>query len=177
MSPDNSTVRFIKRAITSALLIYIIRCLIGFAIGYMLYLNFKQFEVFWALLSIILVISPEEKDSKRLSIERFKSNFVGSIVAMGCVWLLPQSPYSIMLGIVVTIIFCRVFKILNMARVAIVALLIIMIAPHHTQIVYTPIYRAVSVGLGCVIGLAIVIATSAIIHFLRDKYKIFSEPS
>ena len=176
MNPNSSATRFIKRVISSALLIYIIRCLIGFVLGYLLYLRFKQFEVFWALLSIILVISPEEKDSKRLSIERFKSNFVGSVVAMACVWLLPKSVYSIMVGIVVTIILCWGFKILNMARVAIVALLIIMIEPHHTQITYTPIYRALSTGLGCVIGLTIVILTSGIIQFLRAKYKIFTEP-
>lgn len=177
MDPNSKATQLIKRIITSPLLIYTIRCLIGFVIGYLMYRRFKEFEIFWALLSIILVISPEEKDSKRLSIERFKSNFVGSVVAMACVWLLPKTVYSIMVGIVVTIVLCWGFKIMNMARVAIVALLIIMIEPHHTQIGYTPIYRALSTGLGCIIGLTIVIVTSGIIHFLRDKYKIFSEPS
>ncbi len=177
MDPNSKATQLIKRIITSPLLIYTIRCLIGFVIGYLMYRRFKEFEIFWALLSIILVISPEEKDSKRLSIERFKSNFVGSVVAMACVWLLPKNVYSIMIGIVVTIVLCWGFKIMNMARVAIVALLIIMIEPHHTQISYTPIYRALSTGLGCIIGLTIVIVTSGIIHFLREKYKIFTEPS
>ncbi len=177
MTVSDKQVQFIKRAVSSALLIYIIRCLIGFAIGYLLYLRFRQFEVFWALLSIILVISPEEKDSKRLSIERFKSNFVGSIVAMGCVWLMPKSVYTIMVGIVITIICCRIFKIMNMARVAIVALLIIMIEPHHTQLTFTPIYRALATGLGCFIGLAIVIITSGIIHYLKEKYHIQQNPN
>ena len=177
MDPSSKTTRFIKRVVTSPLLIYIIRCLIGFVIGYLLYRSYKEFELFWALLSIILVISPEEQDSKRLSIERFKSNLVGSVVAMGCVWLLPKSIYSVMVGIVVTIFLCWGFKILNMARVAIVALLIIMIEPHHSQLNYTPIYRALSTGLGCIIGLTIVIVSSGLINFLRDKYKIFSDPT
>lgn len=172
MAATEKQLQFIKRVITSPLLIYIVRCLIGFGIGYLLYLRFKQFEVFWSLLSIILVISPEEKDSKRLSIERFKSNFIGSLVAMGCVWMLPKSVYSILAGIVITIILCRAFHILNMARVAIVALLIIMIEPHHTQLTYTPIYRALATGLGCFIGLGIVIGTSAIIQFLTDRYHV-----
>lgn len=175
MAATEKQIRFIKRAITSPLLIYIIRCLIGFMIGYLLYLQYRQFEVFWALLSIILVISPEEKDSKRLSIERFKSNFVGSMVAMGCVWLLPKEVYSIVIGIVITIILCRALNILNMARVAIVALLIIMIEPHHTALTFTPIYRALAVGLGCFIGLAIVIVTSGIIHFMKERYGMRSE--
>ncbi len=161
---------FIRKVLSSALPIYIFRCLLGFLIGFLLYNRFKELELFWALLSIILVISPEEKDSKRLSIERFKSNFIGSSVAMICVWLLPQSVYSIVFGIVLTIITCRLFNIMNMARVAIVALLIIMIEPHHTQIAYTPIYRALSTGLGCIIGLLIVILTSALKHYLLEKY-------
>jgi uncharacterized membrane protein YccC len=82
-----------------------------------------------------------------------------------------------MVGIVVTIFLCWGFKILNMARVAIVALLIIMIEPHHSQLNYTPIYRALSTGLGCIIGLTIVIVSSGLINFLRDKYKIFSDPT
>src|SRR5690606_7363761 len=119
----------------------------------------------------------EEKDSKRLSIERFKSNFVGAVVAMACVWLLPKLVYSIMIGIVLTICLCWGFKILNMALVAIVAVLIIMIEPQHTQIAYSPIYRALSTGLGCIIGLTIVIVSSGLIQFLRDKYKVFTEPA
>jgi len=164
------TKQIVRKLVTSPLLIYVIRCLLGFSIGYLLYNRYREFEIFWALLSIILVISPEEKDSKRLSIERFKSNFIGSSVAMICVWILPESVYSIGAGIVLTIICCRVFNITNMARVAIVALLIIMIEPHHTQIAYTPIYRAVSTGVGCIIGLAIVIITSGIKHYLMEKY-------
>jgi len=167
----------IKRLINSPLLIYIARCLIGFIIGYLLYKHYKELEIFWTLLSIILVISPEEKDSKRLSIERFKSNFVGSSVAMACVWLLPNSVFSIMAGIIITIVLCRAFKILNMARVAIVALLIIMIEPHHTQLNYTPIYRALSVAIGCFIGLSIVIITSAILQYFKNRYKIFQDCS
>jgi len=170
MKGNSVTKEIVRKLVSSPLLIYTLRCLLGFLIGYLLYNKYREFEIFWALLSIILVISPEEKDSKRLSIERFKSNFIGSSVAMICVWVLPQSVYSIAAGIILTIICCRVFNIMNMARVAIVALLIIMIEPHHTQIAYTPIYRAVSTGLGCIIGLVIVIITSGIKHYLIDKY-------
>jgi len=164
--------------ISSPLLIYILRCLIGFAIGYSLFLKFPEYELFWTLLSIILVISPEEKDSRRLSIERFKSNLIGSIVAMVCSHFIGQSIYSITIGIVLTIIVCRAFKVMNMARVAVVALLIIMIQSHTSTILHTtaiiaaPIFRFLSVATGCFIGLIIVVLTSMAIRPLKRKYGI-----
>lgn len=163
---------FIKRSVSSPVLIYIIRCLIGFIIGYLLYTRVTQFELFWSFLSIMLVISPEEKDSKRLSIERFKSNFVGSIVALLCILTYGDSFLVIMIGIVLTILVCRLFNILNMARVAIVALLVIMIPNHGAELSYTPILRSASVGIGCLIGLAIVLSTSYLMRPLRRKYNL-----
>lgn len=164
--------RLIKIFVGSPLLIYTLRCLIGFFIGYILYTRYPEFELFWTMLSIILVISPEEKDSRRLSIERFKSNFIGSIVALGCLYFLGSSFYVIFIGIVITIAVCRLFNVMNMARVALVALIIIMVEPHESSFVETPILRCVSVALGCIIGLLIVVITSMIFRPLKRKYGI-----
>ncbi|WP_223225231.1 FUSC family protein [Sphingobacterium cavernae] len=141
-------------------------------IGYQLYIEFPDFELFWTLLSIILVISPEEKDTRKLSIERFKSNFIGSAVAMGLLLLFEPSVYSILLGIFITIVICRLFNVMNMARVALVALLIIMVQPHESSMVEAPIYRFGSVAVGCIIGLLIVVFTSMIFRPLKRKFGI-----
>ncbi|TJZ54883.1 hypothetical protein FAZ15_15580 [Sphingobacterium olei] len=163
---------FIKRFVSSPLLVYTLRCLIGFLIGFSLYQTYPQFELFWTLLSILLVISPEEKDSRRLSIERFKSNFIGSSVAMACLFIHESNIYNIIIGIILTIIVCRLFHVMNMARVALVALLIIMVEPHHTAMSITPIFRFLSVGLGCIVGLLIVVFTSMIFRYFKRKYGI-----
>ena len=163
---------FLKRSVASPVLIYIIRCMIGFVIGYLLYTRVTEFELFWSFLSIMLVISPEEKDSKRLSIERFKSNFIGSTVALLCILTYGDSFFVIMIGIVITILVCRFFNIMNMTRVAIVALLVIMIPNHGADLSYTPVLRSVSVGIGCLIGLLIVISTSYLVRLLRRKYDL-----
>ncbi|TDS17388.1 FUSC family protein [Sphingobacterium paludis] len=165
--------RLFRRAISSPVLVYILRCLIGFSIGYVLYRNFAHFELFWSLLSIILVISPEETDSKRLSIERFKSNFVGSFVALLCIIINGNALYMIVIGIIITILVCRFFHIMNMARVAVVALLIIMIQPHQEELSYTPIFRFLSVAMGCLIGLTIVVSSAYVLRELRKKFGIF----
>jgi uncharacterized membrane protein YccC len=164
--------KLLKRIVSSPLLIYINRCCIGFLIGYKLYIEFPDFELFWTLLSIILVISPEEKDTRRLSTERFKSNFIGSAVAMLLLLFLEPSVYSILLGVFITIVVCRLFNVLNMARVALVALLIIMVQPHESSMVEAPIYRFGSVAVGCIIGLLIVVFTSMIFRPLKRKFGI-----
>lgn len=164
--------KLLKRIVSSPLLIYIIRCCIGFLIGYKLYIEFPDFELFWTLLSIILVISPEEKDTRRLSTERFKSNFIGSAVAMLLLLFLEPTVYSILLGVFITIVVCRLFNVLNMARVALVALLIIMVQPHESSMVEAPIYRFGSVAVGCIIGLLIVVFTSMIFRPLKRKFGI-----
>lgn len=160
----------ITKAINNAYFIYAFRCLLGFGIGYALYLRFVEYELFWGLLSIILVISPEEKDSKKLSIDRVKSNFIGSLVALLCVLFDEEAGFlTIVFGIIITVLVCRLFKILNYARVAIVAVLIILIEPHHSSLTYTPFFRFLTVAGGCLIGLAIIVSTSYAIRYLREK--------
>ena len=158
----------ITKAVSSPSFIYAFRCILGFAIGYALYLRYVEYELFWGLLSIILVISPEEKDSKKLSIDRVKSNFIGSMVALVCVLLNEEGGViTIILGILFTVLICKLFNILNYARVAIVAVLIILIEPHHSSLTYTPFFRFLTVAGGCLIGLAIVVSTSFVIRKLR----------
>lgn len=162
----------IKFIITSPPIIYATRCVLGFLIGYELYIRFPEYELMWTLISIILVISPEGKDSRRLSIERFKSNLIGSIVGLFCL-LLHAPTFSItILGILATIGICYIFKIMNMARVALVALLIIMVQPHFEQAEIAPFARIISVTLGCFIGLFITVLTSMGIRILKRRYNI-----
>lgn len=164
--------KLIRHIITSALLIYIIRCVTGFAIGYALYIKYPHYEVMWTIISIILVISPEGKDSRRLSMERFKSNLIGSLVALVCILIYKPTLYMTLLGIVLTISICYVFKIMNMARVALVALLIIMVQPHTEQAEIASFLRLFSVTLGCFIGLFITVVTSVLIRRLKRFYQI-----
>lgn len=162
----------IKFIITSPLIIYTTRCVLGFLIGYELYTRFPEYELMWTLISIILVISPEGKDSRRLSIERFKSNLIGSIVGLLCLLLHEPTYGTTILGILITIAICHIFKIMNMARVALVALLIIMVQPHFEQAEVAPFVRILSVTLGCFIGLFITVLTSMAIRSLKRYYNI-----
>lgn len=172
--------RLIKYIITNPLIIYFVRCTLALIIGYTLLENLPDYQMLWTLISIILVISPEGQNSKKLSIERFKSNLVGSIVGLVCLEIQPNPDFWLcFLGFFLTIITCFIFNILNMARVALVALIIILIQPNSELIPVsskileaTPLIRAISVTLGCFIGLAITVFTSVIIRALKTKYNI-----
>jgi len=162
----------VKKIITSAVIIYTLRCLLGFCVGYYLYTYFKDHETLWTIISIILVISPEGQNSKKLSIERFKSNLIGSVVGLICLEIHPPNLYVILFGIVLTILICYFFKILNMARVALVALVIILVQPVTGMAEMTPLLRCLAVTTGCFIGLLIVILTSIPIRSLKRYYDL-----
>lgn len=154
--------------IFSPIVIYIFRCTVGFSIGFSLMKQFPQFDLFWALLSIMLVISPEGKDSPRLTTERVKANLIGAFSGFLVVFL----PFSIFLktltGIVVAAILCNIFKLLNVSRTAIVAIIIILIERPNDGLTAS-IERFLSVLVGCVTGLLVVMSTGYLIRFLHKK--------
>lgn len=153
----------------SPFIAYIIRCIAGFIIGYFIIQAFPQYELFWTLLSIILVISPDEGDAKKLTIERSKSNFIGSISGLAVFFTPLDDIYKISTGILVAISICKFFDLMNVARSAIVALLIVLMQ-HHTDSYWAPVERFLFVTLGCLIGLSVTLITSYIFNYFNKKF-------
>ena len=161
----------VEKIINSQFIVYVFRCIIGFLIGYILMHRFPEFDLFWTLISIILVISPEEHQAKQLTIDRFKSNFIGSLSGLAVFFLPIDDLYKILVGIILTCVFCKIFSLLNVARSAIVALLIILIE-HKDDSLFAPIARFTSVAVGCFIGLGVTLVTSALIQDMnKSLYK------
>lgn len=154
--------------IFSPIIIYIFRCLVGFSIGFWLMKTFPGSDLFWALLSIMLVISPEGKDSPRLTLERVKANLIGALSAFLVIALPIDMFYKIMIGIVVSAVLCSVFNLLNVSRTAVVAIIIILIEKPNDGFMAS-IDRFLSVLVGCTIGLLVVIFTGSLIKFLHKK--------
>lgn len=152
-----------KQYLSSPLFNYIVKVFIGFTLGYSVYVTYPQYELFWALISIILVISPEEVDTKKLTIERVKANFVGSISGI-IVFFLPFSDWvKLTAGILLAILICKYFNLMKVARSAVVAILIVLIE-HQSDSIHTPIARFLAVATGCFIGLGV----SLLVAFIRD---------
>ena len=157
----------ILRTINSQFIVYLLRCIIGFLIGWVLINKFTEFDLFWALLSIILVISPEENQAKQLTIDRFKSNFLGSISGLAVYFIPLDNIYKVILGIILTGILCRIFSLLNVARSAVVALLIIVIEQGGNYM--APVIRFSTTAIGCFIGLGVTLVTSTLIQDINKN--------
>lgn len=164
--------KILQYSIGSDLAIYILRCVIGFLIGYQLYLFFPDYEAYWSLLSIILVISPEAKDAKRLSVERLKSNLIGSFLGLLCFVVYAPDIYIMCIGIVLTVVACYLFQLMYVARTAVVAFIIVSLSEQQQLTSLAAVYRVLSVTAGCFIGLGVTLSTSFLINYLRSKAKI-----
>ncbi|MHC2990313.1 hypothetical protein OB13_01435 [Pontibacter sp. HJ8] len=167
--------KLLRYSLGSDVIIYGVRCTIGFLVGYQLYLAFPEYELYWTIISILLVISPEEKDSRKLSVERFKSNLIGSSVGLVCFLLPVPEVVMMMTGIVLSIAICHLFNLMNVARTAVVALIIVLIHEQSTMTYWAALERFLSVTLGCLIGLYVTVLTSNIIQYLRKKSKLENE--
>ncbi|GGK63085.1 aromatic acid exporter family protein [Rufibacter glacialis] len=159
----------LQYSLGSNLVIYALRCTLGFLIGYQLYLALPEYELYWTIISIILVMSPEAKDARKLSIERFKANLIGCCVGLVC-FFLPAPQLGVMvLGIILAIGICHFFTLMGVARSAVVAFIIVVIHEQTTLTYWAAVERFFSVTLGCCIGLGVTMGTSSLIRYLRKK--------
>lgn len=158
----------IRNILFSPIVIYISRGIIGFSTGYILMISFPQHDLFWTLLSILLVISPEAKDAKKLSIERVKANLIGALSGFVAVFIPLDMYFKISAGIILAAVLCKVFNLLNVARTAVVAIIIILIEKPDDGFM-APIERFLSVLAGCLIGLLITVITAFMIKYLHKK--------
>lgn len=164
----SATLSGFRGFIFSPLFIYICRSLIGFSIGYVLMKTIPQYDLFWALISVLLVISPEAKDSWKLSIDRVKANFIGALSGFAVVFFPIDTYLKVMMGIILGAVICKTFNLLNVVRTTIVAMIIILIEKPDEGFI-APIERFISVLLGCLIGLLVVLITAYPIRYFHKK--------
>ncbi|MEO8760718.1 MAG: FUSC family protein [Bacteroidia bacterium] len=155
--------------ITSNVCIYTVKCLIGFSVGYFLIREIPNHEMNWTLLSILLVLSPDDVDAKRLAIERMKANLIGSAVGLLCYVIYKPNLYIILVGVVITIATCYFFKLMNVTRTALATLIIVFIYEQKSATWHSAIERLLCVAGGCLIGVAITLLTAIVVNYLRKK--------
>lgn len=160
----------LKKGARADLYIYATRVCLGFVIGYTLFHRIPTHELYWTLLSIILVISPEEQDSKKLAVERFRSNFIGSSVGLLCFFIHPLNIYVIVFGIIVSAVFCYLFDLIAVVRTSIVALIIVLVPQFGEPSYWTSIERFACVTLGCLIGVVVTLLTGRLINYYRRAH-------
>lgn len=134
---------------------YILKCLMGSSICYALYRLFPEHQFQWSIISLLLVIAPEEKDSYRLSLDRMKANIIGAVVGLAAILLFGMNFSVLLVSVLVTILFCTYIQLGNASRSALAALIIVLTDEEHMAGGISAYERMFCVVAGCVIAMLI----------------------
>lgn len=144
-----------------SLLVYAAKCATGsltvFIISSLIHYN----DIGWCLISVMLVLSADGKDSVPLAITRIKANVAGAFVGVLSLLISPTNMWILSAALVVTLALCYLFKLDNGIRSALAATIIIMLHDKGKNVWDTSIERITAVLAGCALGLVI----TFIFHF------------
>jgi uncharacterized membrane protein YgaE (UPF0421/DUF939 family) len=142
-------------------LIYAAKCATGALVVFIISSLINYTDIGWCLISVMLVLSADGKDSVSLAFTRIKANAVG--VSMGVLFLFiaATNMWVLSAALVATLGLCYVFKLDAGIRSALAATIIIMLHQEGRHIWDAALERIIAVLSGCVIALII----TFIFHF------------
>jgi uncharacterized membrane protein YgaE (UPF0421/DUF939 family) len=115
------------------------------------------------MISVVLVIAPDGKDSNRLAVDRIKANVLGSSVGLLLFLIRIPNLFLICIGVMVTIAIGTLLKLHSALRSALSALVIVMIHEEgQNSSWHIALERMGCVIIGCIVGLLITLAFNAI---------------
>ncbi|MBB6502976.1 FUSC family protein [Pedobacter cryoconitis] len=143
---------------SSTMFQYMLKCLIGAAICYGLYVGIPQYPFYWSLVSLVVVITPEHKND--LAYDRMKANVLGSVTGLALYFIPVNNLLLILAGIILVIYLGTVLNLQNAIRTALAALVIVLIQEETVKDWTVAFERVVCVITGCLIALLITIVFS-----------------
>jgi uncharacterized membrane protein YccC len=135
--------------------VYIVKCLLGVIICYVLYQAIPQYPFYWSLVSVALAISIDSTNNQ--AYDRIKANTLGCAVGIALYPIQLPELALICIGITVTIFLGIGFKISGTIRSALAALIIITLQVEQTKHWYIALQRVVCVVAGCLVALLITV--------------------
>ncbi len=156
-----------KFTITKPEWLYILKCVVGALICYWLYVAFPQYPLFWSLVSVVLVISPE--NDKRLAYIRMEGNFLGSFIGLVVFFIPLPMAVILCLGISLTIITGLLLKLLASLRTAVAATVIVLFQEKSEHSWEVALQRVACVVVGCIIGFIITVAFTRLEKMAKKK--------
>jgi len=146
---------FIRQVSQPFFLYYILKCIIGAAACYLLYILFPDHQFYWSIISVLLVLAPDHHDTVRLSLARMKANIIGAAVGLAAFLLFPICLPVLCASVVVTILVCTFIRLGNATRSALAALIIVLIQQGEESSPRSAYERMICVVAGCLIALII----------------------
>jgi uncharacterized membrane protein YgaE (UPF0421/DUF939 family) len=135
------------------LLGYIVRCVSGVALCYLLYRQLPQYPLIWSVISVALSTSIDH--SNTLAFNYMKANFLGGLVGLALYFIPIPGILLICTGITVTILLGNLFKLETSLRAALAALVVVFLNEEHTKNWQIALQRVTCVLIGCFVALGI----------------------
>lgn len=135
---------------------YVVKCLVGVSIGYLLMKTFprESGQYYWLLISVVLSITHD--NNSKVALDRMRGNVIGSLVGFA-VFLLHQPPnlLTICIGVAITVTVCFALDLISVCRTALVGFIIVIMYEGEHGSWTGAVYRMLGVVLGCTLGLII----------------------
>jgi uncharacterized membrane protein YgaE (UPF0421/DUF939 family) len=131
--------------------IYLVKCLAGVIICYILYREMPQFPFYWSIVSVALALSPD--NSSKQAYNRIKANLLGCAVGV-CLYPL-HLPNLLLLCVGVTIVICVGLALgaADTLRSALAGLIIVTLQVEQGKHWYIALERVLCVLVGCAVAL------------------------
>ena len=153
---------FIRKALTPDV-VYLLSCLTGVVICYVLYKRIPAYPFYWAIISVVLALSPE--NSTRLGFNRIKANVLGCAIGI-CLYPLHLPDLLILCsGVLIIIVIALFFKLADTLRSALAAFIIVTVRVETEKHWYVALERVMCVVAGCLVALAL----TALFNYLLNK--------
>jgi len=144
-----------KLSISKQEWLYVLKCTLGAAICYWLYEAFPQYPLFWSIISVVLVVSPE--NDNKLAYIRIEGNFVGSAIGL-LVYFLPLPNFILLcLGVSLTTLTGILLNLKMSVRTAVAATIIVLFQEKSAQSWDIALERVGCVVVGCIVGFIITV--------------------
>lgn len=145
--------------------LYALRCIIGIIICYQLYILYPQYPFHWAVVSVVVAISPD--NDTKLAIDRMKANIFGCAVGLALFLIHDPNLWMLCIGTIIIIICGIMFRLSGSIRSALAALTIIMIDSAHPHDYTLALSRVACVIAGCLVALMVTLLFNSIYRLLK----------
>jgi len=161
-----------KNHFTPANLIYAVKCVIGVIICFILYTSFPQYPFNWALVSVVLALSPDNSNSQ--AIGRMVANLLGCGVGL-CIYPIHLPGVVLLcLGVILVIGMAFSLKLTANLRSALSAIVIVMLQEEKVKHWYVPMERVLCVITGCVVALLLTLLFNLLFKGLKQDDELLN---
>ena len=144
-------------------LVYLVKCVIGVIICYLLYKAIPQYPFYWSLVSVALATSLDSSNTQ--AYDRIKANTLGCGVGICLYPIHVPELLIICVGISMTIGLAIFFEIITTVRSALAGFIIVILQVERTKHWYIALERVGCVVTGCLAALLITV----IFNWLKPK--------